>query len=129
MSTRTIKAQSPLGKDEYSEGRFTASSGLRAGMSGTLIPAINVVAQVIDLAQVASGINTYVQVAFTSGAAGIISSGDYCIPLNTPVSSGVILTPGQTTTGDSIRFSYTNMSNVDVAAGEYKFLILKNVGV
>ena len=131
----TVTFGSGSSSSHLSATNALVSSGLKVmgattiGNSGTAIPRINVIAQLIDLAQVASGINTYVQVAFTSGAAGTVSSGDYCIPLGTPVASGVILTPAQTTTGDSIRFAYTNMSNVDVAAGEYKFLILHQVGV
>lgn len=110
-------------------GKLTLNSGIQFGGSGITFPVITAVKQVVDLAQVASGIATTVEVAFTSGAAGIIGSGDYCIPLTRHANTGVLLFPAQTTTGDSLAFGYTNMSNVDPAAAAVTFLIVRNIGI
>lgn len=112
-------------------GKATANSGIQFGGSGITFGSITVVAQAVDLAATGSSVGSVVEVAFSSGAAGIIGSGDYCIPLNTnpAVGSGAILSPGQTTTGDSIAFGYANLTNANPPVLTIKFLILKNLGV
>lgn len=108
---------------------INAANGIKQGSSGTLIPRINVVAQSVDLAAIGSSVSTLISVAFTSGAVGTVSSGDFVIPLTQAAESGVILTPAQTSTGDTLTFGYMNTTNVNPAAQTIKFLILHNVGV
>lgn len=129
MVSRLQKNNAKTG-DIVVDGKLTVNSGIQFS-SGNNFPSIFVVSQVVDLAATGSSIGTIVEVAFSSGAAGIVSSGDYCIPLNTNVGagSGLVLQPGQTTTGDSLAFSYTNLTNANPPALAIKFLILKGTGV
>jgi hypothetical protein len=117
--------------DVVVNGKAFINSGVQFGGSGVTFGNITVVSQAVDLGATGSSVGTIVEVAYTSGAAGIIGSGDYCIPLNTNVgaASGLVLQPGQTTTGDSLAFSYANLSNANPPVLNLRFLILKNVGV
>lgn len=130
----TFTTGSGLSTTQVSATNAIVSSGLtvngaaRVGNSGTNIQRLTVVSQAIDLAQVNSAVASVVTVAFTSGAAGIVSSGDYCIPLSDQLAaSGIILTPGQTATGDSLTFGYLNVTNVDPAVTAIRFLVLRSV--
>ena len=117
--------------DRAIEGVLIVNSGLQIGASGLKLPVINVVSQVIDFAAAGSGINTQssVSVAFTSGATGTISSGDYIIPLTQPAESGFMILPAQAATGDSITVNILSTAAINPAAQAFKFLILKNLGV
>ena len=118
-------------------GDFTANSvntnsGItgtqRVGTSGTVIRQLAVVTQFIDVGgALASGGSTIIETAFSSGAAGIIGSGDYTVPLTQSAETGYVLLPHQTTTGDSIRFEVLSIGNgnVNPAMQSYTFLVLR----